>query len=417
MQNPVIDSVNNRRIHQVWGWSNPYTLVSNIIEDFSMASEGVIDFQVVETYDDANIFTEIDSIPMSMQQVIYYFTPSNNRLYGRTTPGTLQYMAEIQNIVKFNYNAMVDFYDLDTKRNNGVIDEVWVYTFPFGGMYESQLMGPGAFWYNSPPLAHSGLNRLLSVMGWNYERGVAEALESFGHRSESALWYTFGRWNVFSEDPNMWEIFTRIDKDFPGGAHCGNVHYPPNGLSDYDFANPRYVISYCDNWRRYPLLLDQTRSINRDEWVYLGGDYHRGYMVWWYNHFPRYEGVYEGILNNWWHYIVDYEEAVALANSTPWVSIEDKTYPGLPKDYRLNQNYPNPFNPTTSFSFYLPVSENVTLKIYDILGREVDTLINKKLTAGEHQLEYDASRLATGIYFYKLSTDNFSQTRKMLLMK
>lgn len=419
VQNPVIDSVNNRRIHQVWGWSNPYSLVNSIIEDLTWASEGVINFQIVETHDDANIFTEISSVPMTMQQVIYYFTPSNNRLYGRNTPGTLQYMAEIQNIVKFNYNAMVDFYDLDTKRNNGIIDEVWVYTFPFGGMYESQLMGPGAFWYNSPPLAHPGLNKLLSVMGWNYERGVAEALESFGHRSESALSYTFGRWQGYPppENPNMWEIFTQIDLYNPGHAHCGNVHYPPNGLSDYDFANTRYVTSYCDNWKRYPFILDQTRLVNRNDWFFLGGDYHRGYMRWWYNHFPRFEGVYEGILNNWWHYIVDYEEAVALANSTPWVGIDEKSNPEVPGYYRLNQNYPNPFNPATVFSFYLPVSEKVTLKIYDLLGREVDTVINKKLTAGEHSIEYHASKLASGIYFYELKTEQFSQTKKMVLLK
>jgi hypothetical protein len=419
VQNPVIDSINNRRIHQVWGWSNPSILVGGIIEDFSTASEGVINFQIVETYDDENIFTEIESIPITMQQIIYYFTPANNKLYGRNTPGTLQYMAEIQNIVKFNYNNMVDFYDFDTKRNNGVIDEIWVYTFPFGGMYESQLMGPGAFWYNSPPLAHSGLNKLLSVMGWNYERGIAEALHSLGHRAESTMSHVYGRWQGYPppEDPNMWEIFAQIDIRTPEMAHCGNIHYPPNGESDYDYANPRYVTSYCDNWKRYPLLLNQTRSVNCDEWSYYGGDYQRGFLLWWYNHLPRFEGVYEGVLNNWWHYIVDYEEAVALANSTPWVSIEDKANPKIPKDYRLNQNYPNPFNPTTILSFYLPVSENVTLKIYDILGREVDTLINKKLTAGVHQLEYDASRLATGIYFYELSTDNFSQTKKMLLMK
>ncbi len=353
LQNPVIDSTNNRKIHQMWGWANPSNLVTQIIEDFHQASQGVINFQVVETIDDDQIFTEISGVPMTMQQIIYYFTPSNNRLYGRTTPGTLQYMAEIQGIVRFNYNAMVDYYDFDTRRNNGQIDEIWVYTFPFGGMYESQLMGPGAFWYNSPPLAHPGLNRLLSVMGWNYERGVAEALHSLGHRAESAMSYAYGRWQGFPppEDPNMWEIFAQIDIRTPGQANCGNIHYPPNGQSDYDYANTRYVITYADNWKRYPLLLDQTRSVNREEWSYAGGDYHRGFMVWWFGHLPRFQGVHEGMLNNWWHYIVDYEEAVALANSTPWVGINDQKGMNLPRDYQLEQNYPNPFNPSTTFSF------------------------------------------------------------------
>jgi len=328
----------------------------------------------------------------------------------------MQYMAEIEGRIKFNYNAMVDYYDFDTRRNNGIIDEVWVYTFPFGGMYESQLMGPGAFWYNSPPLAHPGLNRLLSVMGWNYERGVAEALHSVGHRSESALVQAFGGWNVAPE-PTSWDIFTRIDRDHPGGAHCGNIHFPPNGVSDYDYSNTNYVTTSADNWKRYPLLLDQTRSVNREEWYYAGGDYHRGFMRWWYRHLPRYTGVYEGILNNWWHYIVDYEEAVELANSINWVSLDNYERGHTPGTYNLQQNFPNPFNPTTTFIFSLPAAESLSLKIYDVLGRLVETVFQGKMMAGEHRLEYNGSNLASGVYFYRLDTENYAASRKMLLMK
>ncbi len=416
LQNPVIDSVGNRRIHEMWNWANPLELIPQIIEDFNYASDGVINFQIVETIDDDMIFSMIDSTFMSIDTLAYYFTPSNGVLYGRTTPGTLQYMAEIQGRLKFNYNAMVDYYDYDTKRNNGVIDEIWVYTFPFGGMYESQLMGPGAFWYNSPPLAHPGLNKLLSVMGWNYERGVAEALHSLGHRAESAIVQAYGGWNVAPE-PTPWDIFTRIDRDHPGKAHCGNIHFPPNGTSDYDYANTNYVVTYADNWKRYPILLDQTRTVNRQEWYYPGGDYHRGFMRWWFNHLPRYTGTYEGKLNNWWHYIVDYEEAVTLANSTPWVSIEHNSDHTVPQGYRLEQNYPNPFNPTTSFVFYLPTTGQASLKIYDVLGRLVDILYDGKMNAGEHFVTYDAANLASGIYFYQLQSENFNRTRKMILMK
>ncbi|MBN2364898.1 MAG: T9SS C-terminal target domain-containing protein [Calditrichaeota bacterium] len=417
LQNPVIDSVNNRRIHQVWNWANPVTLVQEIIEDFRYASHNVIDFQIVETIDDDQIFTMIDSTFMTMDTLIYYLTPSNAKLYGRSTPGTMQYMAEIEGRIRFNYNAMVDYYDFDTKRNNGTIDEIWVYTFPFGGMYESQLMGPGAFWYNSPPLAHPGLNKLLSVMGWNYERGVAEALHSVGHRAESAIRYVYGRWEVTNPDPNPWELFTRIDMVVPGGAHIGNIHFPPNGTSDYDYANTNYVQTYADNWKRYPVLLDQTRTVNRSEWSYPGGDYQRGFMRWWFGHLPYFEGVYEGVLNNWWHYIVDYEEAVALAASTPWVGIEGASKSSLPHNFRLDQNYPNPFNPSTTFSFSLPRAENITLKIYDVLGRLVETVVDKKMTAGNHQINFNASHLASGLYFYQLNTTDFSLSRKMLLVK
>ena len=419
LQDPVIDSTLNRRIHQVWNWANPQNLVTQIQEDFAQASHGVISFDIVETIDDDQIFTMIDSTFMSMDTLIYYLTPSNGVLYGRTTPGTLQYMAEIENRVKFNYNAMVDYYDFDTKRNNGQIDEIWVYTFPFGGMYESQLMGPGAFWYNSPPLAHPGLTKLLSVMGWNYERGVAEALHSVGHRAESTMSYVFGRWQGYPPpaDPNMWEIFTQIDIRTPDHAHCGNIHYPPNGESDYDYANTRYVTTYADNWKRYPIILDQNRSVNREEWYYPGGDYQRGFMIWWFGHLPHYQGAYEGILNNWWHYIVDYDEAVALANNTPWVSLEQPNPREIPQGYRLEQNYPNPFNPETTIRFYLPTSGKVKISIYDVLGRSVKTILDAQLTAGDHSINFNASDVASGIYFYKLTAGKYHATRKMMLLK
>ncbi len=89
-----------------------------------------------------------------------------------------------------------------------------------------------------------------------------------------------------------------------------------------------------------------------------------------------------------------------------------------PLQYRLSQNYPNPFNPSTNIEFRLGNSALVTLKVYDILGREVATLIdNQRMNAGSHQSRFDASALASGIYLYKLQAGSFIQTRKMMLIK
>ncbi len=90
----------------------------------------------------------------------------------------------------------------------------------------------------------------------------------------------------------------------------------------------------------------------------------------------------------------------------------------ITSDYRLEQNYPNPFNPTTNIEFTIPKSEFVTLKIYNILGEEVATLVSERLFAGKYQFEWDADGLASGIYLYRLKTDQgFSQTRKLVLLK
>lgn len=86
-------------------------------------------------------------------------------------------------------------------------------------------------------------------------------------------------------------------------------------------------------------------------------------------------------------------------------------------NYELSQNYPNPFNPSTIISFSIPVRERVELKIFNSLGQEVAALINKELEAGIHRIEFNAASYASGVYFYRLKTDNFVQTKKLLLLK
>jgi len=88
--------------------------------------------------------------------------------------------------------------------------------------------------------------------------------------------------------------------------------------------------------------------------------------------------------------------------------------PGL---FSLSQNYPNPFNPVTNIKFSLPVSGQTSLKVYDMLGREVKTLINKDMPAGNYEVYFDASGLPSGIYFYTLTNGNFTSSNKMTLLK
>ncbi|HVP07059.1 MAG TPA: T9SS type A sorting domain-containing protein [Candidatus Acidoferrum sp.] len=95
----------------------------------------------------------------------------------------------------------------------------------------------------------------------------------------------------------------------------------------------------------------------------------------------------------------------------------DDPHGTLPNSFVLNQNYPNPFNPTTTISFSLPTNSEVSLEVFDILGRTVERRDLGVLSAGEHQLEYDASQLASGMYLYRVSTAISSQTKKMMLVK
>jgi outer membrane protein assembly factor BamB len=96
--------------------------------------------------------------------------------------------------------------------------------------------------------------------------------------------------------------------------------------------------------------------------------------------------------------------------------VEEKVL-SIPSAYRLEQNYPNPFNPSTMINYQLAMNGYVTLKVFDILGREVTTLVNEERVAGSYTVRWDAEGIASGVYFYQLRTGNFAQTKKLMLMK
>jgi len=89
----------------------------------------------------------------------------------------------------------------------------------------------------------------------------------------------------------------------------------------------------------------------------------------------------------------------------------------MPQEYTLSQNYPNPFNPTTTIEFIIPKTELVNLKIYNLLGQEVSTLVSENLTMGNYKYTWDAFGFASGVYIYKLEAGSITQTRKLILMK
>jgi hypothetical protein len=90
----------------------------------------------------------------------------------------------------------------------------------------------------------------------------------------------------------------------------------------------------------------------------------------------------------------------------------------VPVDYALNQNYPNPFNPSTTISFSIPKSEFVTLKVYNTAGKEVAMIVNEILGAGNYKEVFNAPKdLTSGVYFYKITAGNFSDTKKFMLLK
>jgi len=98
-----------------------------------------------------------------------------------------------------------------------------------------------------------------------------------------------------------------------------------------------------------------------------------------------------------------------------YTDVEEVTV--TPKVFELSQNYPNPFNPTTVIQYSIPMNEFVTLRVYDVLGREVQTLVNKEQSAGVYNVEFNASKLTSGVYFYRIEAGKFVAVKKLLLLK
>jgi len=148
----------------------------------------------------------------------------------------------------------------------------------------------------------------------------------------------------------------------------------------------------------------------------------QGDLMWWYS-YPR--GLPENVRSRslavapgggyvWALYDNTFFTVVRLGPDTSESAVQQ---PLTPRGFSLTQNYPNPFNPTTEITFELPRAANTTLKVYDVMGREVTELLNGHLSVGEHRLTFDASDLPSGVYFYRLQAGTETQTRKMLLLK
>ena len=271
----VLDPImhDGRLLHDYMGWSSPYDLTQGIIDTFLGATNSHMAFSVVTT-------TELHRWPLLLDGFRY------NELtfidaYNNSTP----HQPEATDYGEFLSDPA---FDICGKLNRGEIDELWVYAAP-GSFDQSKLVGQGAFWYNSSPwpLTYS-CSRLLPVMYYNYERGVPEAAETFGHRTESTMDEVYGGSSQNSAATN-WDRFILVKALSPRFSYggCGNVHYPANGVSDYDWGNTRTVLSNCEDFRNYPNLGDPL-AVAQPVNCYVWGCDNLSYFAYWYGHMPSY---------------------------------------------------------------------------------------------------------------------------------
>ena len=122
-----------------------------------------------------------------------------------------------------------------------------------------------------------------------------------------------------------------------------------------------------------------------------------------------------GMLGSGKNYWID----SASVNGIVFSNITDvkENYKSITNEFMLYQNYPNPFNPSTTIKYQIPQSGLVTIKVYNLLGKEVKTLVNQYQNTESHEVKFNAGNLPSGIYFYRLETSRYSKTKKLLLVK
>ncbi len=172
---------------------------------------------------------------------------------------------------------------------------------------------------------------------------------------------------------------------------------PPAGIFDVRFGSQRFVEN----------LYSKDQTINLSGVVYPVEISVEGLDL-------RLEDAIDGsIINAVVKSGSTYQLADIKSNLLKVGSVEDV----IPNEYSLEQNYPNPFNPTTTIKFSLPEASNVKLTVYNALGQKVAELVNSTLSAGSHSVNWDATNVSSGLYFYEISSNNFSAVKKMMLMK
>lgn len=289
---PILENRGGRRTHEVYGWADPVTLTNQAMADLRASSHGMLDYRVVETVI-ADLHPYYDNGTQWDDQTFVTNWEGSPRQFPQG---------------HFDYLRFVRENNLAARVDAGEIDEVWIYSSPMGGMWESTMAGRGAYWINGPT-QNVPSERVFPIMGLNYERGVGEAIHSFGHRAEGTMDHRYGR-----QAPNLdnnWNRFTFQDRHAAGQGHggVGNIHFPVNGTSDYDYNNAAIVMSNADDWANYPNFTGARRALNAREWSPAEQDPQREYLNWWYSHLPRFAGRGpDGFLNNWWRYLGDLDQ-------------------------------------------------------------------------------------------------------------
>lgn len=290
---PRIPSRNNKRLWEVFGWSDPRMMMRQFEADLEYATGGAIDIQLVDV-------RHLDEFPLFEDG--FRYSPD-------------QYVQNRQTNTGWHEGVNADFYHLmrnqgvETLVNSGQIDEIWCFGDHYFGLFgEAWMAGPNSFFINGPSFPNIGFNRAIAGYGFNYERGVAEMIHDLSHRTENHGQRAFGNWNLANPVTAFDQFSANYLESSGHTAGVGTCHVPANADAHYDYGNSRSVTSTAFDWANYPATTGATTTVSRDTWgVGPAPDHHRDYMSFYFGTMPRNAGTApDGRQANWFKYIWDF---------------------------------------------------------------------------------------------------------------
>jgi hypothetical protein len=298
---PLVPAEANRRLSQVFNWNNPAKLATDYKDAMEYASGGYLRFEIAEWRNLNEVYAQSDGKRYTIEEYVRNRRESKGWREGAD---------------RADYPRLLHEQHVAPLVDDGLVDEVWIFSDHFFGLFEASMAGPGAFFINGGVYPEVPSRRPFAFYGFNYERSVAEMMHDASHRTEATLNRAFGQWNL--KDPqNNWEKFSANEKQSLGVAGVGTCHWPANAQTDYDYGNPRVVSSWADSFLAYPKLQLTRKLVSRNTWS-RGPDHHLDYMKWYFAHVPRAAGVNkDGHQNNWFKYIFDFQSYDATGQPLP----------------------------------------------------------------------------------------------------
>jgi photosystem II stability/assembly factor-like uncharacterized protein len=317
----------------------------------------------------------------------------------------------------------------------------WNVNYLGGGSYDIKFINQFTGWAVGTKIfktTNAGETWVIQLTNANYE------WNSIYFKDELTGWAAGGDWIA---QHIIFQSYQRIDKTTNGGQNWLNVHrvYSGSGLNTTPYLksitfvneNTGFAVGVKDtllkstnsglSWTvtrlNYNVLLNKICFLSTDTGWIIGNN---GLILktndQGLNWFQQYSGVSENLLDinclNSHDCWITGTNGVILHTTDggggPFTGITNNQ---IPSGYSIFQNYPNPFNTVTNIKFDIPKRSNVKISIYDILGKEITVLVNEELNPGTFEVNWDASNFPSGVYFYKIETEEFSESKKMVLIK